>query len=148
MAGEITSKKYTCKDGAVFEQKPLVLRQVKQVFGLLEGLDLAALGGEGADAAGLLAALGERAEEFFAIVLLPDGGKVAGKDMAAFQDAVGCSLDAEFFRDVVEDFFTFNREWLARLMEMLPGDLKAALPNLSSSSSASSPGETLPGTTG
>ncbi|MDW8003053.1 MAG: hypothetical protein RMJ39_10420 [Deltaproteobacteria bacterium] len=91
--------------GKTFIQKPLVLRQTKQLVELFSDTNLSKL--FESDIENLIKIFAKKGAKFLAIVLIPEGVEIKDKDMAYLEELFeDCDLDT--FTEVVKDFFLFN----------------------------------------
>ncbi|MDA8104657.1 MAG: hypothetical protein M0Z71_04690 [Nitrospiraceae bacterium] len=133
--------KYTI-GGKTYMQRPLVLGQIMQLMALLKGLVIP----KGIGALGLVSLLGDRLPEAIAVVLVPEGVVLKDKDISALAEDIGFEIEPDTAIEVVENFFDLNPlslilQKLSGMAEKIAGKIVATS---SVTSSASSPGETLP----
>lgn len=100
-------------DGTTYEQRPMVLGQIRQLMSVLQGLKIPADGGS----LQVIAALGGRLGEALAVVLTEQGKSLRGKDLAALATELEFTISPDQTIDVVEDFFTCNP--IASLLQRL-----------------------------
>jgi hypothetical protein len=111
-------------DGKRYTQGPIVPGQLKQVYGLIEGLS--GLEVATADAAGITAIIGDHLSGFLAIILVPEGTKIKDKDVQALTAEFEESLPLAVALEAVEDFFTFNP--ISSMAERIKGLLPKIMP--------------------
>mgnify|MGYP001160557200 FL=1 len=90
--------------GITYQQRPLVIGQVKQLLTVLEGLTIPS----DIDMMGLVATLGDRLPDALAVILTPDGMSPKDKDLKKLSEELAFSLEIEQAMEVVEDFFVLN----------------------------------------
>jgi hypothetical protein len=102
-------KKYEI-GGKTYIQRPLVLGQLKQMRGLLEGIEIPGWIGDpgGAGAAELLNLVQDHAPALLSIVLTPEGEDLRGKDLATLAGDLEFTATPETVLEVAEDFFHCN----------------------------------------
>lgn len=122
-----------------YEQKPLVLGQLRQLLDVVAGTLIP----HGADAMALVAALGDKLPRALAIILTPEGVNLRNKDIDALAANLEFDISLEQSMQVVEDFFTCNP--IASLLEKLTGAMGKATQGATGlkTLSASSPEEAL-----
>jgi hypothetical protein len=127
---EIGDKKY--------EQRPLVLGQIRQLQEVIQGMRLDPAAGN----IGLITALGDKMPQALAVVLIPEGVAPKDKDLAALAKDIEFTIFPEQIFEVVNDFFTCNpmQSLLERFKEIIGGiKTKIGAVTGSKSFSASSP---------
>jgi hypothetical protein len=127
--------------GTTYIQKPLVLGQIRQMRGVLDGLAISPSEGS----AGLILALEDRLGLALAVVLTKEGETLKDKDLHALADEIEFAITGETIMKVVDDFFTCNP--VASLFEKVTGIVKkirAAIPTGSRTSVSSLPTEISP----
>lgn len=90
--------------GRVFYQKPLVLGQVKQLISVIKGLVLPF----NLNVASLVIALGDKAPEAIAILMVEEGVSLKKKKVSEVQELLEENLSIEQTIKVIEDFFDCN----------------------------------------
>ncbi|MBP8980852.1 MAG: hypothetical protein KBG09_06370 [Syntrophobacterales bacterium] len=91
-------------NGKIYEHRPQVLGQLKQLENLLKGTSIPA----GADAWGLLSALGEKTPHALAIILTEKGKSPAEKDIDTLAEEMAWGMDIGCVLEIVTDFFSIN----------------------------------------
>jgi hypothetical protein len=104
---EIGGKKYV--------QKTLVIGQVRQLQGLLDGITIPS----DCDIAGVVKALGDNIYLALAIVLTLEGESPRGKDLSTLAGEIEWSITPEQTFEVVDDFFGCNP--VASILQKLAG---------------------------
>ncbi len=127
--------------GTTFEQRPLVLGQIRQLMAVLQGMEIPA----GSGRLQIIDALGTRLEQALAVVLTEQGKSLRDKDLDALAAELEFSITHEQIIEVVEDFFTCNPivSLLTRLTEAM-GGIMGRMPTGSSQPASSSPPATSP----
>jgi len=116
-------KEYTYEiDGKTYIQRPLVLGQLSQMIGALEGIEIPST----IDAAGIAKLLGDRLPDVIAIVLTPEGTRLKDKDTPEIAEIFRESMDIETAVEVIDNFFGLNR--IASAFEKLTGIMTQILP--------------------
>ena len=87
-----------------YQQRPLVIGQVKQLLTVLEGLTIPS----DINIMGLMAVLGDRLPDALAVILTPVGMSPKDKDLNELSEELAFSLEIEQAMEVVEDFFVLN----------------------------------------
>jgi len=125
--------------GITYQQRPLVIGQVKQLLTVLEGLTIPS----DIDMMGLVATLGDRLPDALAVILTPDGMSPKDKDLKKLSEELAFSLEIEQAMEVVEDFFVLNpiSSLFGRLNQAIE-KIQAQFLMSSTTSSASSQAET------
>ena len=105
---------YRGLDGAEYEQRPLVLRQYRQILALVKNMgdmkfDTATDSAFFNSIKNAIAEAGEKANDFLAIILQKKGGSVRDKNMAELADELDLNFDPELVQKAVEDFFVSRR---------------------------------------
>jgi hypothetical protein len=141
-----TIKEYAIGDKA-WQQRPLVLGQVKQLLDVLKGLEIP----EGVGPTEIIGILGDRLPLALAIVLTEKGKSPRGKDLSAAAGELEFSITPEQILEVIADFFSCNPlssvlERLAGLMDDLGRTMATTKIGSPKSASSSAP-ETSPGAT-
>jgi hypothetical protein len=118
----------------IYIQKPLVLGQILQLTGYLEGIKK--LSNSPLE---IIRSLGDKLPSALAIVLTEEGGSVRGKDLKSLADEISFSIDLETIFKVIEDFFgcnpiSLNLEKLTAAMQKISEKAKVGSKNSSSSS--------------
>ncbi|MFH0810987.1 MAG: hypothetical protein V2A77_11065 [Pseudomonadota bacterium] len=90
--------------GNIYEQRPLVFGQVRQLATVLSGIKLP----NSHDAAAWFAALGSRLLEALAVVLIPDGADQRSKDNSVITTRLEWDLKPDQALQIIEDFFNCN----------------------------------------
>ncbi len=126
--------------GKTYEQRPLVLGQLRQLLAVLGDVALPADAG----ALGLVAALGEKLPLALAVVLTEKGQSPAGKDLPAAAAEIEFAISPETALEVVEDFFDCNpiASLLDRAAQMIGKLQTRVVPPPSTGSLSSSPAAT------
>jgi hypothetical protein len=135
-------------DGITYEQRPLVIGQVEQLVGILQGVEFPAAAGP----LEIVRAMGqERLMKACAVVLRVQGtARWWDRDLDALAEAFAWSMDAETAVRIVADFFDCNPlSSLFNALARMNAGITAAAASLvpSPASSSSSAEETLPGGT-
>lgn len=135
-------------NGRKFEQRKLVLGQVKQLFEAIQGMRVPM----STNVAAIIASFGDRMPRIMAIVLIDQGKKVSEKDVDEVQSYLEEYLDIEDTLKIVSDFFDCNP--IASISEAIVGLAKKMNQTkeeqsqiLSTSSASLSPEEILPNET-
>jgi len=87
-----------------YVQRPLVLGQMRQLIDLLKGITIPA----GADAYGLINALGDSLPQVLAIVLTEEGKSPRDKNMKEAAVEIEFAITPEQTLEVVDHFFELN----------------------------------------
>jgi hypothetical protein len=133
--------------GTIYEQRPLVLGQAKQLLAATEGVRIPRLidpsGGISIDIVELARLMGDQLPLALAVVLTEKGKSARGKDLPALADDIEFAVTLEQTLDIISDFFVCNP--LSSFLEKLAGAtgrLNAVLPptGLQGSVSPSAPG--------
>lgn len=116
-------------NGKNYSQGPIVPGQLKQLYGIIEGLKGIDLSGM-TDVPALVALLGDRLPGFAAVLLKPEGVRLKDKDVTALTDEFEDNLSLDTALEIIADFFTFNPiplivERLRALTVMIPKPLQA-----------------------
>lgn len=126
----------------IYVQRPMVLGQLRQLFGVLKGVSIAVP----IDAINLIAVLGERLPRALAIVLSPEGVHPKDKDLEALALEIEYAIPLDQVVEVVEDFFGCNPlPLLLEKMGRVAGAIGTArmpeesIPSVSSSAEETSP---------
>ncbi len=90
--------------GKAYIQRPLVLGQMRQLLDLLKGITIPA----GADAYGLIRALGESLPQALAIVLTQEGESPRDKNVKEAACEIEFAITPEQTLEVVDHFFDLN----------------------------------------
>lgn len=119
-----------------YEQRPLVLGQLRQLLQLLCDVEVSLERG----ALGLVAALGDKLPKALAVVLTEKGQSPADKDLDAAAAELEFAISPEQALEVVEDFFDCNPivSLLDRVGQMI-GKLEKQARNSLTASLSSSP---------
>jgi len=122
-----------------YQQRPLVIGQVKQLLTVLEGLTIPS----DINIMGLMAVLGDRLPDALAVILTPVGMSPKDKDLNELSEELAFSLEIEQAMEVVEDFFVLNpiSSLFGRLNQAIE-KIQAQFLMSSTTSSASSQAET------
>jgi len=125
--------------GITYQQRPLVIGQVKQLLTVLEGLTIPS----DINIMGLMAVLGDRLPDALAVILTPVGMSPKDKDLNELSEELAFSLEIEQAMEVVEDFFVLNpiSSLFGRLNQAIE-KIQAQFLMSSTTSSASSQAET------
>ena len=95
-------------DGKKFIQKPLVLRQTKQLAELFEDENFFKMIEENNFDA-VIKTISKKGAEFLSIVLIPEGQSVKDKNLKELTDFFEENADMDFLVEVLRDFFGFNK---------------------------------------
>lgn len=90
-------------DGKTYEQRPLVLGQLALLVELLENKDIADM-----TPYALMRAFGDSLPRCVAVILIPDGESVKGRDIDAIEEIMRYHMDIDTAMQVVTDFFICN----------------------------------------
>lgn len=90
-------------NGKTYSQKPLVLGQIKTLTALLKGMTFGDL-----SPFGVIATLGESLARCMALILIPEGSPVMGRDIDALESEFDEYVDIKTTAQVVRDFFFCN----------------------------------------
>jgi hypothetical protein len=90
--------------GETYTQRKLVLGQIQQLLGVIEGIALPA----DMAPAGLMYALKDRIHEALAIVLREKEKPLKDKDIAALAETIRFEISPEATLEIIEDFFVFT----------------------------------------
>lgn len=98
-----------------FEQRPLVLGQLRQLMGIMEGLKL----DPQARAVELVSLLGDRLPLALAVVLSEEKTFPGDKNLQTLAREIEFSIDPQTTIQVIQDFFECNpiSSWLEKLTE-------------------------------
>jgi hypothetical protein len=88
----------------IFEQKPLVWGQIRQLVTILKGVEFRS----GLTAAELIEILGDKIPSLLAVVLTEKGSSMKDKDIEKLATEFEFSLELDNVLQVVEDFFDCN----------------------------------------
>lgn len=91
-------------NGIVYEHRPQVLGQLKQLEGLVKGISVSGDYGPAA----LIAALGDKAPSALAIILTEKGKSPEGKALDALAKEMEWSMSLEQTMEIADDFFSIN----------------------------------------
>jgi len=138
-------RKYEIGD-KIYIQRPLVLGQIRQLIDLLSGVTIPA----GADAYGLIRALGESLPKALAIVLTEEGKSPREKDLREAAIELEFAITPEQTLEVVDHFFDLNAisSLLSRIAETAEKAGERMTKTGSPRSASSSPQETSRSETG
>lgn len=100
-------------NGKTYIQKPLVMGQIRQLMAILNGLAIP----QKLTTAGLVALMGERLPQLFAIVLTEEGATLKGKDIEVLAAELEFDTPMDIALQVVDDFFDCNQ--ISLLLERL-----------------------------
>ncbi|HSV27251.1 MAG TPA: hypothetical protein VLH60_05100 [Sedimentisphaerales bacterium] len=109
-----TIKEYAIGD-KTYQQKPLVLGQVKQLRDVMKGLEIPA----GVEPTEMIGILGDRLPLALAIVLTERGKSPRAKNVAELAGELEFSITPEQILEVIADFFSCNP--LSSVLERLAG---------------------------
>ncbi|HOW54299.1 MAG TPA: hypothetical protein PLR60_06535 [Syntrophorhabdaceae bacterium] len=131
-------------DGETYTQRPLVLGQIGQIMGLVNGIEIT----ESTTTGDIVALLDDRLPEAVAVILTPRGVKIKDKDLPAIADRFREHMDLQTAMEVVDNFLSLNP--IASVLERLTGTMAAIMGVMTGSRgpSLSSRGETSPEGTG
>lgn len=131
-------------NGMTYVQRPLVIGQVRQLAGILDGIRIP----RGAGIPEVVEALGDKIMTAVAIVLTEKGKSPRDKDLAAMAGEMDFVLTPEDLIQVIDDFFLLNpiSSLLERIGTMTEGMNTSIgdLAKLLTTSSSRLPPETLP----
>jgi hypothetical protein len=100
--------------GKNYQQRPLVLGQLRQLIALMPGITLTSLA-----PLDIINTLGDKLSQAIAIVLVPEGIPLKDKEITTLAVEIEFSIDPETVIKVVEDFFVCNP--IHSLLERLAG---------------------------
>lgn len=99
--------------GKKYEQRPMVLGQVRQLMTLLQSVKF----GEDMSETGIIAALGDKLPQAIAIALKPENCSLKDKNVAALAADIEFEISPDLALEIVEDFFGCNP--IASLLEKI-----------------------------
>jgi hypothetical protein len=128
----------------VYEQKPLVWGQAKQLTKLLKEISF----GPETTVSDLIALIGDRMPMVLAIVLTEQGKSPKDKNLEALSEELAFDTPVDVVAKAIEDFFVCNPtasylEKLEKLIGGARGQMEEKLKTLLKEPSSSSPAETL-----
>ncbi|EAT16065.1 hypothetical protein [Desulfuromonas acetoxidans] len=132
-------------DGVTYEQRELVLGQWRQLYAILDGMEISG----GVNALGALVAALAQSDELnsaLAVLLTPKDTPLRDKDLARIAADLEFSITPQQITEVINDFFTLNPaasilSQLGTVIVKLSGLMMAALEAIGSRVSASSSAE-------
>lgn len=125
-------------NGKTYFQRPLVLGQIKQLFGVLKGVEIA----QDMGIKEIMRLLGDRLPDAIAVVLTEKGTKIKDKDLQALADEMREFMDIGTATEVFDHLLSLNP--IASVIEKLTGIMTTMMVVLKKPAS-SSPEETSQG---